>query len=147
AGQASGTVANAQDGQIVPVTVTLVDAGLGVIRFSGERDLWVVSGNAGDLLNLSLDGVATQGFPAMGDTFVELFNPDGTFLAADDDSGPGLFSFLQVRLVQSGPHVIVARGFSSNTGGYRVSAAVNGVSVVPQEFAGGTVTGRVLGGD
>ena len=109
------------------MTITLVDAGFGVIRFALERDLWVINGNAGDLLTLALDGAATGGFGAIGDPFVEIYNPDGTFLAADDDSGPGLNSFLSRTLVQSGPHVIVARGFSSSyTGGYRVTPTIAG---------------------
>src|SRR6185503_16688113 len=74
-GQTSGTIAPGQDGQIVPVTVTVVEAGFGVVRFSGERDLWVINGTAGDFLTLALDGAATQGFPGMGDPFVEIYNP------------------------------------------------------------------------
>lgn len=147
-GQASGSITAAQDGQDVPITVSLVQAGFGVLRFRGERDLWVFTANAGDSVTVAEDKIATQGFPPLPDPFVEIYNPDGTQLGFNDDSGGNLNSLFRGTILQSGQQVVVARAFADfYTGGYRLTVTVNGATVVPQPFPGGTVTGHVTQAD
>ncbi|PYQ19811.1 MAG: hypothetical protein DMF81_20660, partial [Acidobacteria bacterium] len=147
-GEVSGTITAAQDGQTVSLTVNLVEAGLGVLRFRGERDLWVFTANAGDSVRVAEDKLANGGYPALPDPFVEVYNPDGSFLGANDDSGGNLNSLFQGTLTQSGRHVVVATAYAeAYTGGYRITVTVNGTTVVPQPFPGGTVTGHVYQGD
>src|SRR5205085_5135197 len=119
-GEATGSIAVAQDGQTVPITVSLVQAGLGVLGFTGERDLWVFSATAGDSLTVHEDKIANGGFPPLPDPFVEIFNPDGTFRGSNDDSGGNLNSLFTGTALQSGQHVIAARAYAdAYTGGYR----------------------------
>ena len=147
-GEVSGTITAAQDGQTVSLTVNLVEAGLGVLRFRGERDLWVFTANAGDSVRVAEDKLANGGYPALPDPFVEVYNPDGSFLGANDDSGGNFNSLFQGTLTQSGRHVVVATAYAeAYTGGYRITVTVNGTTVVPQPFPGGTVTGHVYQGD
>jgi len=68
---------------------------------------WVFNGLAGDRITVTADA----GADAALDTALELLAPDGTFLAADDDSGPGLNPRLADQtLPTTGLYSIVIRG-------------------------------------
>ena len=85
----------------------------------GERDNWTFESSAGDVVSI---GMAGQG---LGDPYLELYSPDGTQIASDDDGGAGLDSFIsEYTLTQTGTYRIVARAYSSGTGGYALGLAL-----------------------
>lgn len=83
----------------------------------GEREVWTFEGSAGDKVTISMVGLE-----GLTDTYLELYGPDGTLLAFDDDSG-GNYSALigEYELPQSGVYRIVARAYGGETGSYELS--------------------------
>ena len=61
-------------------------------------DTFEFAGDAGQIVRLRADGEIGV------DTYMEVFSPDGTFLALNDDSGHGLDAELEVELTQTGSY-------------------------------------------
>jgi hypothetical protein len=77
-------------------------------------DDWVFQAQAGERVNIVLN--------SQFDSYLELFGPEGNFIAGDDDSGSRLNSVLfEVQIHQSGPHTIKVRGYGGATGAYALA--------------------------
>jgi serine/threonine-protein kinase len=77
---------------------------------AGQTVTWVFNGLAGERVMVRVDAVDNAAL----DTALELLAPDQTYLAADDDSGPGLNPRLSdVTLPATGLYSIVINGLSS----------------------------------
>ncbi len=97
-------------------TLPPTQAGLALIAYgqtvnvpigAAQAAIWLFNGLAGDRVIVSADA----GGDAALDTALELLAPDGTLLAADDDSGPGLNPRLaEQTLPTTGLYSIVVRG-------------------------------------
>ncbi len=75
---------------------------------------WVFNAKAGDRVNIILN--------SQFDSYLEVFAPNGEFIAANDDSGNTLNAALfDLQLKQSGPHTIVIHGFDGAIGGYALA--------------------------
>ncbi len=97
---------------VVTPTHPFAEPGSGVIAYgqtaeipiaAGETVTWAFEGNAGDQVTLSADAGANAAL----DTALRLLGPDGTLIAEDDDSGPGLNPLLAgVALPAAGQYTI-----------------------------------------
>ncbi|MBN1179963.1 MAG: pre-peptidase C-terminal domain-containing protein, partial [Anaerolineae bacterium] len=84
-----------------------------------EEAHWTFYGNAGDTLNISLE--ETDGTM---DTYVQLFGPNGDYLAVDDDTGDNYNALIQLfRLPESGTYTVVTRGFAYQSGSYALTVS------------------------
>jgi methionine-rich copper-binding protein CopC/Ca2+-binding RTX toxin-like protein len=92
----------------------------GQVEASSDRDWFAVSLAAGQTYRFSLDGASVAG---LSDPYLTLFSAAGATLGADDDSGPGLNSLLDYTAAATGLHYLEARGYSTATGAYRLSAS------------------------
>ncbi len=93
------------------------DQGLdGTISPAGDRDDYYFDGSAGQAITVRMDK-RDSGI----DSYVELYNPDGSLLGQDDDRGGNGNARLAITLRQNGRHKIIAREYGSGTGGYRLS--------------------------
>src|SRR5205814_2919709 len=80
----TGTITTANDGQTVDVIVSVsyqLDV-LGVLSFEGERRLYAVTANPGDVLGVSAFGEAHSGQPALYLTHTFVYDPDKTLVAS-----------------------------------------------------------------
>jgi hypothetical protein len=99
-----------------------------------DGDAWTFSGEAGDSVTIALNGDGL-------DTMLELYGPDGTLVAADDDSGPDLSSRLEnARLPVSGEYTILALGYDGQYGYYTLSLEPG----EPPEARGGLAVGQTI---
>jgi hypothetical protein len=89
--------------------------GNGDIAQSGDSDYWLFTVTQNARLVVT-NGPGTTGI-ALTDPTLTLRRLDGTQIAFDDDSGPGLYSLLDVEVAQ-GSYVIDARGYQALTGTY-----------------------------
>lgn len=90
------------------------------IAVSTPRDTdWVYfDANAGDILTLGTDADGSTG--QVGDTRIGLLKGDGTLLASDDDSGPGLYSLISNFVAPyTGRYYGRLAAYGSGTGGYK----------------------------
>jgi len=77
-------------------------------------DEWVLQAKAGERVTIVLN--------SRFDSYLELFAPDGEFIASSDDTGNNLNAALfELQLTKSGPHKIVVRGFNGATGSYALA--------------------------
>lgn len=91
-----------------------------------DLDFYAVPLRANDLLTVALDAIFLR------DPFVRLVAADGTQLASDDDSGPGLNALLTFQNGDTDRLVyIAADSFSSSSGSYRLTATVSGAAATP----------------
>ncbi len=88
----------------------------GTVNPARDRDDYYFAGSAGQTITIRMDKRNSN-----LDTYVELYNPDGTLLGHDDDGGVGYNSRLAITLRQNGRHKVIAHGYGSSTGGYRLS--------------------------
>ncbi len=80
----------------------------------GIADEWVFNAKAGERVNIILN--------SQFDSYVELFNPDGEFVASNDDNGNHLNAALfELQLKKSGPHTIKVHGFDGAIGEYALA--------------------------
>ncbi len=111
---------------------------------------WSFTGSAGDAVSIS---ISSDDF----DTFLALFGSDGSFIASDDDSGPGVTSLIDTAVLPAaGDYVIAVQGYSSSDfGSYDLKLERLAYGRISVERAGGrleygdTVYGVLLrwGGD
>ena len=83
----------------------------GQLTSPDEVEEWVFNGQAGERVNIVLN--------SQFDSYLELYAPDGEFVASNDDSGENLSAALfDLQLKKSGPHTVLVRGYDGATGGY-----------------------------
>ena len=88
----------------------------GQLTAPGIADEWVFNAKAGERVNIVLN--------SQFDSYVELFGPDGEFIAGNDDHGNSLDAALfDLQLKQSGPYTLMVRGFDRATGEYTLAVA------------------------
>jgi hypothetical protein len=81
---------------------------------SGQQDNWTLNGPWEEPLVISMAGSGPQPF----DTYLEVYAPDGSSVAYDDDSGADYNSLVMgLTLAESGPYTIVARSYDDASGG------------------------------
>jgi hypothetical protein len=84
---------------------------------TGEHDLWPFVGDLGQIITINLEQDESN-----LDAYLELIGPDGATLVQDDDGGDGYNSRIErFVLPETGLYVIVARGYSSSSGAYRLT--------------------------
>ena len=88
----------------------------GTVSPALDRDDYYFSGSAGQDITIRMDRRDSN-----LDSYIELYNPDGSLLGQDDDSGGNLNSQLAITLRQNGLHKIIAHGYGNSVGGYRIS--------------------------
>jgi len=88
----------------------------GNVNPANDRDDYSFEGAADQAITIRMDKRDSS-----LDSFIELYNPDGTLLGRDDDSGGNQNSRVAITLRQNGRHKIIARGYQTSTGGYRLS--------------------------
>lgn len=80
---------------------------------SADGDEWTFTGSVDDFISIEMNGIS------LGDTFLVLLDPAGVQLVSDDDSGPGLDSWIRsYSLPTTGQYTIIARGYSGELGTY-----------------------------
>ncbi len=100
---------------------------------AGEEHLFTVQGREGELLEVAMlaedDGL---------DPYLELRDASGEAIAADDDGGAGLNSYLRTVLPAAGTYTIAASGYSETSGAYvlRVRDRRENVAQLPQQVIG-----------
>ncbi len=78
---------------------------------------WRFAGQPGEAVSVE---ALNQG--SLVDTYVELYAPDGTLLAEDDDGGEGLSALIgEQMLYQAGNYRIVVRSYGEQLGAYRLA--------------------------
>ncbi|WP_395702720.1 pre-peptidase C-terminal domain-containing protein [Aquabacterium sp.] len=118
--------------------VVVGQASRGSIETAGDVDWFAVSLSAGQSYEFKLDGVS------LVDPTLSLYAPNGALLGTDDDSGTGLNALISFNAGTSGTYYLAARGYSTQTGTYTLSASAR----QQDDFASNaSTTGRVaLGG-
>ena len=97
-------------------------AAVGDIGHPGLVDAWEVQPAAGASITLLLSGRDYADVTALPDPLLEVYAPDGTPVAANDNrSGSDKKSELGF-IATGGPYVILARGAKGSTGGYRLAS-------------------------
>jgi hypothetical protein len=77
-------------------------------------DEWVFKAQAGERVNIVLN--------SQFDSYLELFGPEGEFIASNDDNAGRLNSALfELPIHHSGPHLIKIRGYGGATGAYALA--------------------------
>ena len=88
----------------------------GTIATSGQECVYTFEGTSGDFVVLTMERLDGD-----LDPFVELYGPDGSWLASNDDVVSGnLNSQLVYALEQSGTYQVVAKSFGSQVGSFTV---------------------------
>ncbi len=86
----------------------------GVIDEPDAVDEWVFNAQAGDRVNVVLNG--------QFDSYLELYNPDGELVTSNDDSSSSLTAALfDVQLAKAGPYTIKVRGYDNDRGSYALA--------------------------
>jgi hypothetical protein len=102
------------------------DQGTGGISASTDADYWVVNVAVIGLWTITTDAGPT---PALGDSYLHLYGPDGvTQIASDDDSGPGAYSMISYNFTATGTYYVKVRGYSAS---YIGNYVINVGSPVP----------------
>lgn len=113
-------------------TITVGESVTGTL--TGESDAYVLEGEAGEYLTITLDS-------DQFDAYLRLIDSSGREIASDDDSGGGLNA--QIGLIQlpaDGRYTIVAESFSDEAGDYTLT--VSSITLTPIEYTQ-TVQGRL----
>ena len=111
------------------------------------QDFWEFEARGGDNVVIELRS-------SVFDTYLELYGPDGTILAQDDDGlGDGTNSLISAQLTRAGRYRMVVRSYAekAGTGLYELALLSAGTIARPGEVseirAGVTVAGRLEPGD
>lgn len=152
-----GVLSAADDGQTLERTlaITAVQDRLGVLGFAGERQLFSVPAQAGDVVSVNINGAPVGETPSAYIVGAEVYAGDKSLLAR----GYGYDqrnSFLQyndrnnllaVPVTVAGSHPVVVYNWGANSsylGGYRLQVRVNGEPVTPAAYVGGGVVRGTL---
>ena len=95
----------------------------GTISYVGEQDRFSTYLSAGQRYTVNLNGVT------LGDPYLSVYDPYGGLVGSNDDSNGSLNSTLVFTASYSGNYVLVAAGYSSNTGSYQL--LINGSNNAP----------------
>ncbi|MEM2832823.1 MAG: discoidin domain-containing protein [Candidatus Caldarchaeum sp.] len=91
----------------------------GTINPSNDRDIYYFGGVSGRVISVRMNKID----PGL-DSYLELWSPNGTLVATNDDSGGDNNSWLLAVLPSTGAYRIVARSFAySSSGRYTLSVA------------------------
>ena len=113
------------------------------LHHPGDIDTFEFAGEAGQVVRIRADGEVGA------DTFIEVFDPDGGFLAINDDSGHGLDAELALELAVSGRYrVDVFPAVVGRPGGerHRIGDYVFSVVVLPEAVEASGATATALAG-
>jgi hypothetical protein len=88
----------------------------GTISPALDRDTYYFNGTAGQTVTIRMNKASGSSL----DSYLELWK-DNSLIGTDDDSGGNLNSLLVRTLSQSGTYRIIAKGYSTSTGGYTLS--------------------------
>lgn len=90
----------------------------GTISPNNDRDTYYINGTSSAYISLRMNRSGGS-----LDSFLELYGPDGTLVASNDDGGGNLNSWIVYRFGTTGTYRLVARSYASSSGGgYTVSA-------------------------
>lgn len=125
-------------------TATSYDLGLnrtltGTVAFSGDHDWYRINLTAGETYSFALVGTGTSA-THLHDPYLRLRNAAGTEIASSDDDGPGLNSGLTFTATTSGSYYLDAAAFSTETGGYSLSAVAGSRAGYDVDMAAGALT-------
>jgi serralysin len=84
-----------------------------------DTDWFKITLTSGQFYQFALNG---SGSTPLSDPYLSLFNSSGSFVAEDDDSGPGANSLLVYQATSTGEYYLEASAFSTETGEYTLSA-------------------------
>lgn len=101
-----------------PTALTLGTPATDSIDTPNSLDWFTITLTAGDYIDISADGIT------LSDTMLTVYNDNGTRIAFDDDSGPGLNSNLSFTASYTGTYYVQAAGYGGLTGSYLLSTAV-----------------------
>ena len=113
------------------------------LHHPGDIDTFEFAGEAGQVVRIRADGEIGA------DTFIEVFDPEGGFLAINDDSGHGLDAELALELAVSGRYrVDVFPAVVGRPGGerHRIGDYVFSVVVLPEAVEASGETATALAG-
>lgn len=121
----------------------------GLLTPGGDRDWYRVNLSEGQSFRASLVGSTTLG-ASLDDPYIAIHGPSGEELAADDDGGEGLNSWLEFQAGAAGPYYIEVRGFSDAAqGGYSLAIAAGEIGATPDDAeylqSNGEGRGSILG--
>jgi len=156
----TGTITTANDGQTVDVTVAVsyqLDV-LGVLSFNGERRLYAVTANPGDVLSVSAFGEAHGGQPALYLTHTFVYDPDKTLVAygymypgAGNYQYSELGNLSAIPIAKAGTYTVAVEAYYQyspyDLGAFRLIAQIGGVQTAAGGYPGGSVQGRVFKAD
>ena len=118
-------------------TVAVGGSVTGNVDFADDRDWFAVTLTAGTTYRIDLSG------NTLADPLLAVRNSNGTLLAYDDDSGPGLDSLLTYTATTTGIYYLEAQSVSyTATGTYTLTVAQ--VAAVVDDYAGSTATSGAL---
>ncbi|WP_165586985.1 calcium-binding protein [Pseudaestuariivita atlantica] len=119
------------------------DTYLGNLHVRGDRDWYEITLEEGFTYEIRLEGDQTNG--ELRDPYLRLFDADGSFVRRDDDSGPGLDSYMQFTPTETATYYISAGGYADYyTGRYELSVESRPADLPADRFsdalmyAGGT---------
>lgn len=129
----SGLIEGATDAASDATTIYSMDVGdtfQGEIG-AGDTSDWIgITLTAGNTYQIALAGTGT-GTGTLSDPLVRVYSGDGTLLASNDDSGPGLDSLLTFSVTGSGLFYIEADAFSTQLGTYQLTVTEDSGPVTP----------------
>ncbi len=124
-GQPNKCVGNSITSDNTPATLISIGQTVnGEINPAGERDIYYFEGSSGQEVTIEM----TRSSGNL-DPYIEMYRPNGSYLAYDDDGAGYPNARLVIRLPDSGRYQIVARAYaSSQTGAYtlRITAGTSG---------------------
>lgn len=119
--RAEGPTDSVPDNRSTTYSVSIGGAQTGIVNTSGDKDWYRIDLQAEQsyVFELRADGASP-----LPDAYLELRDSGGNRIAIDDDSGAGHDSLLRFTPIESGVYYLNARAFETETGGYRISAAL-----------------------
>ncbi|MDO8895055.1 Ig-like domain-containing protein [Nitrosomonas sp.] len=99
--------------------VAIGGSATGVIEVSGDQDWFQVSLVVGQTYQFRLNSASVGG---LYDPVLSLYGPTGSPIRSDDDGGEGLNSLITYTASETATYYLGARGHSSGTGNYSLSA-------------------------
>jgi hypothetical protein len=120
-------IARAYGSEIGPYEITLNEVQItenpisygrsadGELTNTTSREYWIFEGEAGDIITIIMEG---QG--ALDDVVLELYSPDGAYLAQGGGDYSGSAEISALLLTQDGDYRIIATSWSGETGRYEL---------------------------
>ncbi len=115
--------ADAPSSIFTPYSISVGDTFSGTIAGGDGSDYIAITLTAGETYEFNLGGTAS-GVGTLSDPYLYLANSAGTVVAANDDGGPGLESYIEFTASYTGTYYVIADAYGSATGTYRLSVDV-----------------------